>query len=63
MTRQQALDEGYKVYCLQCNAVAKEVPTQQLETGHGSLTAETHFCPRCGDCDLWANLADDSAAR
>lgn len=59
MTREEALKEGYTVYCIGCNTPYRHTPTEQYEDGHGGRRLE--MC-RCG-CDLFANLTDDSQVK
>jgi len=54
MTREEAITEGYKWYCLKCNTVFKDKPTQNYEDGHGGRLLE--MC-RCGS-DLFDKLDD-----
>jgi hypothetical protein len=57
MTREEAIAEGHEIYCLQCNALYKEVPTRDYADGHNGHQLAS--CRRCG-CDLFASLADGS---
>jgi hypothetical protein len=60
MNKQEALDEGYKYYCMECSTVFKDAPTEEYEDGHGGRNII--ICRRCG-CDLICNLSDDSLVR
>ena len=53
-TRQEMIDDGYTVYCLQCNKCYKTPPNEQYEDGHGGRRLE--MC-RCG-CDLFSQLKE-----
>ena len=55
MNRQEAIDKGYRIYCLGCGTVYKQAPTLEYEDGHGGRMI--NMCP-CGS-DLFTNLADE----
>ena len=54
-SRADAIKEGYKYYCINCNTVYKHLPTEDYEDGHGGRLLT--MC-RCG-CDIIADLKTD----
>jgi hypothetical protein len=57
VTREEAIKNGAKYYCVNCKTTFREVPTEVYEDGHGGRLLT--MC-RCG-CDIICSIFDDES--